>query len=108
MKKSLLMATAVLALSSSFAFANETLSIEAKGGKFEPATLTAKAGEKIEINVKNSEEKAVIEFENKETKVEMDINPNTTQKIVVGPLEAGEYVFFNDENPEAHTNLTVK
>jgi plastocyanin len=84
------------------------LKVVATGGKFEPAELTAPAGKRIRIEVRNDEKKA-IEFESKPLKVEKVVAPGATATIGVAPLKAGEYVFvdeFNEKN--ARGKLVVK
>lgn len=84
------------------------LKVVATGGKLEPAELTAPAGKRIRIEIRNDEKKA-IEFESKPLKVEKVIAPGATATVNVAPLKAGEYVFvdeFNEKN--ARGKLVVR
>lgn len=84
------------------------LKVVATGGKLEPTELTAPAGKRIKIEIRNDEKKA-IEFESKPLKVEKVIAPGATATVNVAPLKAGEYVFVNEFNEKnARGKLIVR
>ena len=70
-------------------------SLTIRNHRFEPSTLTVKAGVKIVLSVTNAGT-APAEFESSELNREKVIPPGTTAKIYVGPLEPGIYPFFDD------------
>lgn len=81
--------------------------IEMKGGKFSPATLEIPAGKKIHLTVKN-EESVQTEFESYKLDKEEKIESGKSVDMFVGPLEAGEYPIFDDNNPDATGKIVAK
>jgi plastocyanin len=96
-----------LCLSSSLASAADAISIEMKDGKFNPATVEVPVGQKIELKVKNSES-VEVEFESYPLNREVKIQPNETKSIFVGPLAAGSFPIFDDNNPDAKGAVVAK
>jgi plastocyanin len=66
-----------------------------KDHKFEPATVEAKANEKLILTVVNTDAKAE-EFESHDLKREKIVAAGSTVKINVGPLKPGTYKFFGE------------
>ena len=81
--------------------------IVVKDGKFTPAELTIPAGQKVKLTVKN-DDAVQAEFESYKLDREQKIDSGTETEIFVGPLEAGEYPFFDDNNPDAKGIITAK
>jgi plastocyanin len=103
-------ASAVLLVASAGAvFGQEvvTVSLVAKDGKFDPATLEVPAGKRIKIEVSN-EGKTPIEFESKALKFEKVLGPGAKSSVVINPLKAGEYVFFDEFHPDAKGKIVAK
>ena len=104
---------ALVALSLSFAMTSAhaqdvvTVSLVAKDGKFEPATIEVPAGKRIKIEVSN-EGKSPIEFESKALKFEKVLAPGAKSSVVVNPLKPGEYGFFDEFHPEAKGKIVAR
>jgi hypothetical protein len=94
-------------LSSSSVFASDTISIEMKDGKFNPSVISVPVHQKVELFVKNAE-RAEVEFESYELDREVKIPSGETARIFVGPLEAGMYPVFDDNNPDAKGSVVAK
>ena len=77
---------------------NTTASLTIHDRQFEPREVTVPAGQKIELHVHNADAKPV-EFESAEMHREKIVLPGKEIVIVVGPLRAGRYEFFDDFNP---------
>lgn len=84
-----------------------TYTIEMKNGTFEPQALEVPAGQKIHLIVKNGE-KVQTEFESYKLDQEQKIESGQSIDAYVGPLEAGEYPVFDDNNPDATGKLVAK
>jgi plastocyanin len=104
---------ALAALSLSFAMTAAhaqdvvTVSLVARDGQFEPATLEVPAGKRIKIEVSN-QGKSPIEFESKALKFEKVLAPGAKSSVVVNPLKPGEYAFFDEFHPEAKGRIVAK
>ena len=104
---------ALAALSLSFAMTAAhaqdvvTVSLVAKDGKFEPATIEVPAGKRIRIEVSN-EGKSPIEFESKALKFEKVLAPGAKSSVVVNPLKPGEYGFIDEFHPEAKGRIVAR
>ena len=93
---------------SSSAFAGDaTYTLEMKGGAYVPSELAIPAGQKVHIIVKN-EEKVQTEFESYKLDKEVKIEPGEQTDIYVGPLDAGEYDIFDDNNPDTKGKVVAK
>jgi len=104
--KTALLFGGVLGLSISAAQA-ATYQLEAKGGAFAPASIQLPAGQKIELQVKNSGPDEV-EFESYKLNIEQKISAGDSQTFYIGPLAAGTYDFFDDSNPDAKGTVVVR
>ena len=88
--------------------ASDEYNLEIKsGGGFSPATLEIPKDQKVKLVVKNND-KVEAEFESYQPKREEKIKPGDKTEIYVGPLEAGQYPFFDDNNPDARGTLVAK
>ena len=85
--------------------ADESASLVIKNHRFEPKTLTVKAGVKIAITVTNAGTERA-EFESAELNREKVIAPGASTVIYVGPLAPGTYPFFDDFD-QANTGTIV-
>jgi len=84
-----------------------TYTLEMKGGTFLPSHLVVPAGQKIYLVVKN-EEKVQTEFESYKLDKEQKIESGDSVGMFVGPLDAGEYPIFDDNNPDTTGKITAK
>ena len=99
-----------VALFSTAALASETkvFEITLKDHKFSPETVEVPAGEKVKLLVKNLD-KTPAEFESDDFKREKIIQGGAEATINVGPLEKGEYKFFDEFNEKtAQGKLVAK
>lgn len=87
-------------LASGATFAAGPVNIEMKNGRFNPASIMVPVDQKVELLVKNNE-KSEVEFESFELNREVKIKPGETSSIFVGPLNAGTFPIFDDNNPDA-------
>lgn len=96
----------LLILLSFVAFANSSyaekpeFSVIIKNHKFEPDVIEVPVGEKFTLLVDN-QDATPEEFESHDLHREKIINGNSTAKIFLGPLEAGEYKFFGEFNEDS-------
>jgi hypothetical protein len=82
-----------------------TLSIH--DGRFDPPLLEIPANAKVKLIVKNSDSKPA-EFESTDLSREVIIPAHGEVSLFVGPLEPGQYEFFNDFNRSMKGAITVK
>jgi plastocyanin len=75
------------------------VTLVAKDGRFEPANLEVPAGKRIKIEISN-QGTTPIEFESKALKIEKVLAPGAKSSVVINPLKAGEYAFFDEFHPE--------
>jgi len=68
-----------------------------KGHRFTPSEITAPAGQRFSIQVRNLDD-APEEFESYDFKVEKIIVPHGVITVSVGPLKPGPYKFFGEYN----------
>jgi len=78
-----------------------------KDHKFVPSELTAPAGRKFKITVRN-EDGATSEFESSDFHREKVVVAGGEIAVYVGPLDAGSYEFFDDFHPQTRGHLVVK
>lgn len=84
-----------------------TIQIIIRNHRFVPNQVTAPAGVKFKIQVRN-EDATPEEFESYDFKVEKIVTPKGTITVTVGPLKPGTYAFFGEFNPKtAKGTLTV-
>lgn len=69
--------------------------LECNNGVFKPQKLLVPAGKKFRIDIFNTGSEA-IEFESLQLRKEKALNPGGNSFVVVYPLDAGEYKFFDD------------
>jgi len=72
--------------------------ITIKNHVFDPAAITIPAGQKVKITVKNEDAEAA-EFESFELNREKVVPANDAISVYIGPLDPGNYPFFNDFDP---------
>ena len=72
-----------------------TFRLECNNGVFKPKTLQVPLGKKFKIEIFNTGTEA-IEFESLQLRKEKALNPGGHSFVVISPLEAGEYKFFDD------------
>ncbi len=78
-----------------------------KDHKFEPRTLSIKAGVKAQISIHNDQKQAA-EFESGTLNREKIIPPGGSAVVSVGPLTPGTYDFFDDFHRDTTGNVVVK
>ncbi len=69
--------------------------LECNNGVFKPQKLLVPAGKKFRIEIFNTGTEA-IEFESLQLRKEKALNPGGNSFVVIYPLDAGEYKFFDD------------
>jgi plastocyanin len=77
-----------------------------KDHKFHPDRVEVPAGVKVKLIVDN-QDPTPEEFESYEFNREKVIMGNSKVTVFVGPLEAGEYPFFGEFNPETAQGMLV-
>ena len=83
------------------------IAIAIKDHKFVPAEVTAPAGQKLRITVRN-EGTGTSEFESADFHREKVVVAGGEITVYVGPLDAGKYEFFDDFHPQTRGHLIVK
>lgn len=97
----------LLALSVASAGAGEpTYELTIHEHRFEPERLTIPAGKEIALVVTNADATPE-EFESHELNREKMIPGGATAKILIGPLEPGEYPFFGEFNMDTAQGVIV-
>jgi uncharacterized cupredoxin-like copper-binding protein len=91
----------------SVAAGQEIYTVEAGASGFKPAVLNVPAGQKIKLVVKNTSSKEV-EFESYPLNREEKVAPGVSKEIYVGPLKAGSYEYFDDNNDSSHALLKAE
>lgn len=84
-----------------------TFNISIKNGAFVPSSVSVPAGQKIHLVVKN-EDTVKAEFESTKLNREQKVAPGDQTDVYVGPLDAGTYDFFDDNNPDAKGSLVAQ
>lgn len=69
--------------------------LECNNGLFKPQRLVVPAGQKFRLEIFNTGTEA-IEFESLQLRKEKALSPGGNSFVVIYPLEAGEYKFFDD------------
>jgi hypothetical protein len=82
-------------------------SITIHDDRFEPSTLSVKAGVKFQLQVKNAR-KVAAEFESAELNREKVVPPGQSTVIYIGPLAPGTYPFFDDFHQSTRGRLVAK
>jgi plastocyanin len=81
--------------------------IAIKDHKFVPSEVTAPAGQRLKITVRN-EDNATSEFESSDFHREKVVLAGGEIIVYVGPLDAGSYEFFDDFHPQTRGHLVIK
>ena len=81
--------------------------IAIKDGAFAPSEVSIPAGQKVKLIVRN-QDATMSEFESTDFHREKVVPPGSEITVFVGPLEAGQYEFFDDFHPEDRGRLVVK
>lgn len=91
----------LLAAASLPALAGElpTYTLVAKDGRFTPANLEVPAGVRFKIVIRN-ESSGAIEFESLSLRKEKVLGPGAQSFVVIAPLKAGEFDFFDEFHPD--------
>jgi len=88
------------------AAAEQALAVTIRNHRFEPAELTATAGEKIVLTVTNADA-APEEFDSPDLNREKLIRPGQTVTITLPALKPGGYLFSGEFNPTTATGRLV-
>jgi plastocyanin len=78
-----------------------------KNNQFVPSEVHIPAGVKVKLVVRN-ENPTASEFESIQFHREKVVPPGQEITVFVGPLDPGNYEFFDDFHPETHGHLVVK
>jgi plastocyanin len=81
--------------------------ITIKDGKFAPSEVSVPSGTKLKLTVRN-QDKSMSEFESTEFHREKTVAPGQEISLFVGPLNAGNYEFFDDFHPQNRGHLVAK
>lgn len=95
MKKHILLAVILAAVSSPALAEAPVFEITIKDHKFSPATVEVPAKQKVKLVIKN-QDTTPEEFESHDLNREKVIAGNSEGIVFVGPLDAGEYKFFGE------------
>ena len=82
------------------------LHVEIKDHKFYPDVIEAKSGQKIKLIVKNNDA-TIEEFESQDLVREKLIQPNESIKIMLAPLNPGQYKFFGEFHQETAQGILI-
>jgi len=77
-----------------------------KDHQFHPARLEVPAGTRVKLFIHN-QDPTPEEFESYELNREKVIMGNSSVTVFVGPLQAGEYPFFGEFNPQTAQGILV-
>ena len=83
------------------------VAIAIRDSGFAPGEVEVPAGTKIELSIKNEQQRAA-EFESTALRREKVIPPGATGTVYVGPLQPGRYEFFDDFQPNNRGFLIAK
>lgn len=72
-----------------------TFKLTCNNGVFSPKILQVPAGKKFKLEIYNQGTEA-IEFESKQLRKEKALSPGGSSFVVIYPLDAGEYKYFDD------------
>jgi len=81
--------------------------ITIKDHQFSPTKLTVPAGQRIQLVVKN-EQSTTAEFESAELNREKVVEAGSSITVNLGPLDAGDYPYFDDFHRETTGVITAK
>jgi plastocyanin len=100
-------AFSALLLAAAPAAADDSASLTIRNHRFEPSTISVKAGTKIKLTVHNAQSEAA-EFESSELNREKVVPPGSSVTVYVGPLEPGSYGFFDDFHQATTGQIVAK
>jgi heme/copper-type cytochrome/quinol oxidase subunit 2 len=81
--------------------------ITISGGKFTPTEVSVPVNKKVKLIVRNHDT-SMAEFESVALHREKTVAPGQEISLFVGPLEAGNYEFFDDFHPQNRGHLVAK
>lgn len=84
-----------------------TFKLEMNDGKLNPARIEVPAGQRFKIEVHNIG-KGAAEFESLQLRKEKVLAPGADSFVVIAPLDAGEYKFFDDFHQTAQGVIVAK
>ncbi|MCG6933844.1 MAG: cupredoxin domain-containing protein [Gallionella sp.] len=89
------------------AFAADPLMLSIRGSRFEPELLAVPAGVKLKLVIRNPGNLPV-EFESTDLSREVIVRGQGETEIYIGPLDPGNYRFFNDFNRDMQGTIVAK
>lgn len=96
------------AISCTNAYAEDAdYAITLKDHAFSPPELVVPAGQKIKLTVKNLQSSPA-EFESNDLDREKVVGANSDIIVLIGPLDAGKYGYFDDFHRETTATITAK
>jgi hypothetical protein len=78
-----------------------------KGHEFRPVEITIPSGAKIKLTVEN-QDSIPVEFESTDLSREVIVPGHGEVSIYVGPLNPGNYQYFNDFNRDMQGTIVAK
>jgi plastocyanin len=84
-----------------------SFAITLKNNQFIPSEVQIPAGVKVKLVVRN-DNATTTEFESNQFHREMIVTPGQEITVYVGPLDPGQYEFFDDFHPQTRGHLIVK
>ena len=78
-----------------------------KDNQFTPQVLTIPVDQKVKLVVKNAGDK-VAEFESSDFNREKIVSPGSEITVIIGPLSAGKYTYFDDFHRETTGTVIAK
>lgn len=84
-----------------------TYTLTYQNGKFLPQKIDVPADTKFRLTVKNADAKPM-EFESSDLNREHVITPGATWHGFIGPLDAGQYSYFNDFDRAAKGEIVAR
>lgn len=89
------------------ALADDVVHLTLKDHKYVPETIEAPAGVKFKLLIRN-EDSTAAEFESFSLNREKVVPPGQEVPVFLGPLDAGEYQFFDDFHQDTKGLLVAK
>jgi hypothetical protein len=100
------LAGAAMLLGGPAATAADPIRLTIQGHRFEPAEVTAPAGERFRIEVENRDPTPA-EFESPDLRIEKIVAAGSKITVSAGPLKPGRYDFVDDYHPDTIGTLSV-
>ena len=88
------------------AVAPASVTLTLKNHRFQPATFTVPAGQKVRVTLIN-QDPAIEEFDSRDLHVEEDVTPMSRVTFEVGPLKPGQYSFMGEFHSETAQGVVV-